>query len=213
MYLVKSPWWLRALYPSLTWRIKTREKVLYLTFDDGPHETATPFVLDELQRYNAKATFFCIGKNVAEYPEIYQRILKEGHSVGNHTYNHVNGWKVSDAVYLEEIQQTAALVKSTLFRPPYGRIKRSQLKKLQTPNSKLQTIMWDVLSGDFDTNLTAEACLGYVLYHSKPGSIIVFHDSTKAMERMQYALPKVLAHFSKEGYVFKEIEEGEQMNR
>ena len=213
MYLVKSPWWLRALYPSLTWRIKTREKVLYLTFDDGPHETATPFVLDELQRYNAKATFFCIGKNVAAHPDIYQRILNEGHSVGNHTYNHVNGWKVSDAVYLEEIQQTAALVKSTLFRPPYGRIKRSQLKKLQTPNSKLQTIMWDVLSGDFDTNLTAEACLGYVLYHSKPGSIIVFHDSTKAMERMQYALPKVLAHFSKEGYVFKEIEEGEQMNR
>ena len=207
MYLVKSPWWLRALYPSLTWRIKTREKVLYLTFDDGPHETATPFVLDELQRYNAKATFFCIGKNVAEYPEIYQRILKEGHSVGNHTYNHVNGWKVSDAVYLEEIQQTATLVKSTLFRPPYGRIKRSQLKKLQTPNSKLQTIMWDVLSGDFDTNLTAEACLGYVLYHSKPGSIIVFHDSTKAMERMQYSLPKVLEHFSREGYVFKGIEE------
>ena len=213
MYLVKSPWWLRVLYPSLTWRIKTREKVLYLTFDDGPHETATPFVMDELQRYNAKATFFCIGKNVAEYPEIYQRILKEGHSVGNHTYNHVNGWKVSDAVYLEEIQQTATLVKSTLFRPPYGRIKRSQLKKLQTPNSKLQTIMWDVLSGDFDTNLTAEACIGYVLYHSKPGSIIVFHDSTKAMERMQYALPKVLEHFSKEGYVFKGIGEGEQMNR
>ena len=207
MYLINSPWWLRALYPSLTWRIKMREKVLYLTFDDGPHETATPFVLDELQRYNAKATFFCIGKNVAEYPEIYQRILKEGHSVGNHTYNHVNGWKVSDAVYLEEIQQTATLVKSNLFRPPYGRIKRSQLKKLQTPNSKLQTIMWDVLSGDFDTNLTAEACIGYVLYHSKPGSNIVFHDSTKAMERMQYALPKVLEHFSKEGYVFKGIEE------
>ena len=180
---------------------------MYLTFDDGPHETATPFVLDQLAQYNAKATFFCIGKNVATHPEIYQRILNEGHSTGNHTYNHVNGWKVSDEVYLEEIRQTGLLIKSNLFRPPYGRIKKSQIKKLQTPNSKLQTIMWDVLSGDFDTNLTAEACIGYVLYHSKPGSIIVFHDSTKAMERMQYALPKVLEHFSKEGYVFKGIEE------
>ena len=186
---------------------------MYLTFDDGPHETATPFVLDQLKQYNAKATFFCIGKNVAAHQEIYQRILKEGHSVGNHTYNHINGWKVSDEVYLEEIQQTKELIKSNLFRPPYGRIKRSQLKKLQTPNSKIQIIMWDVLSGDFDTNLTPEACLGYVLYHTKPGSIIVFHDSTKAMERMQYALPKVLEHFSKEGYVFKGIEEMEQMNR
>ncbi len=209
MYLVKTPWWLRALYPALIWRIKTKEKAIFLTFDDGPHETATRFVLDQLQQYNAKATFFCIGKNVAAHPDIYKRILTEGHSVGNHTYNHVNGWKVTDEIYFEEIEKTKQLINSNLFRPPYGRIKRSQQKKLQTPNSKLQTIMWDVLSGDFDTNLTGEICLGYVLYHSKPGSIIVFHDSTKAWERMQYALPKVLEQFSKEGYVFKGIE---QMN-
>ena len=206
MYLVKTPGWLRALYPSLIWRINEPGKTVYLSFDDGPHETATPFVLDQLQQYNAKASFFCIGQNVAKHPDIYQRILDEGHSVGNHTYNHVNGWKVSDEVYMDEIQKAATLIKSNLFRPPYGRIKRSQLKKLQTPSralgTRLQTIMWDVLSGDFDTNLTPEACLGYVLYHTKPGSIIVFHDSSKAWERMQYALPKVLEHFTREGYKF-----------
>ncbi len=202
MYLIKTPWWLRALYPALTWRIKEPGKTIYLTFDDGPHETATPFVLDQLKQYNAKASFFCIGKNVAAHPDIYQRILDEGHSVGNHTYNHVNGWKVSDEVYINEVAETATLIKSNLFRPPYGRIKRSQQKKLQTQNPKLQTIMWDVLSGDFDFNLTPEACLGYVLYHTRPGSIIVFHDSTKAWERMSYALPKVLEHFTKQRYEF-----------
>jgi len=205
MYLVKTPWWLRFLYASLTWRIKEPGKTVYLTFDDGPHETATPFVLDELKKYNAKASFFCIGKNVAEHGDIYDRIINEGHSVGNHTYNHVNGWNVTDEVYMKEVAEAATLIKSNLFRPPYGRIKRSQQKKLQTANSQLQTIMWDVLSGDFDTNLTPEACLGYVLYHTRPGSIIVFHDSTKAFERMKYALPKLLEHFTSEGYTFKAL--------
>lgn len=202
MYLVKTPWWLRMLYPALTWRIPTREKVLYLTFDDGPHETATPFVLDQLKQYGAKASFFCIGKNVATYPEIYRRILSEGHAVGNHTQHHVNGWKVSDELYKKEVADAAQLIHSDLFRPPYGRIKRTQQQKLQQQNPRLNIIMWDVLSGDFDTNLSPEACLGYVLYHSRPGSIIVFHDSTKAWSRMQYALPRVLAHFSKAGYRF-----------
>jgi peptidoglycan/xylan/chitin deacetylase (PgdA/CDA1 family) len=205
MYLVKTPWWLRLLYPKLIWRIREPGKTLYLTFDDGPHETATPFVLDQLRRYNAKASFFCIGKNVAAHPDIYDRIISEGHSVGNHTYNHTNGWKVSDDVYVNEVAKAATLIKSNLFRPPYGRMKRSQQKKLQTSNSQLQTIMWDVLSGDFDTTLTAEACTGYVLYHTRPGSIIVFHDSTKAFDRMKIALPKVLEHFAKEGYEFKAL--------
>ncbi len=205
MYLIKTPWWLRSLYLDLTWRIKGEEKTLYLTFDDGPHEIATPFALDTLAAYQAKATFFCIGKNVAAYPEIYQRIQAEGHSVGNHTYNHLNGWKVSDDIYAEEYQQTAQLVHSHLFRPPYGRIKRSQQRKLKTINPKLKTIMWDVLSGDFDTNLRPDACLGYVVYHAVAGSIIVFHDSTKAFERMRVALPGVLKHFSEMGFTFKAI--------
>ena len=205
MYLVKTPWWLRLLYPNLTWRIKEPGKTIYLTFDDGPHETATPFVLDQLQQYHAKATFFCIGKNVAAHPAICNRILQEGHNMGNHTYNHVNGWKVTDEVYVNEVAAAAKLIESNLFRPPYGRITRSQQRKLQTPNPKLQTIMWDVLSGDFDTNLSGEACLGYVLYHTKPGSIIVFHDSTKAWDRLQYALPKVLEHFTRQGYEFRAL--------
>jgi peptidoglycan/xylan/chitin deacetylase (PgdA/CDA1 family) len=203
MYLVKTPWWLRALYPSLTWRIKEPGKTVYLTFDDGPHPSATHFVLDQLKRYNAKASFFCIGKNVAAHPSIYQRIIDEGHSVGNHTYNHTNGWKVKDNVYLKDIADASALIGSNLFRPPYGRIKRSQINQFKIQNSKFKIIMWDVLSGDFDTDLTGEACLGYVLYHTKPGSIIVFHDSDKAWERMQFALPKVLEHFNGKGYEFK----------
>jgi len=205
MYLVKTPWWLRALYPSLTWRIKEPGKTIYLTFDDGPHKTATPFVLDQLKQYNAKASFFCIGKNVATHPSIYQRIIDEGHSVGNHTYHHINGWKVKDEVYFKDIADASALIRSNLFRPPYGRIKRSQISKLKIKNSKLKIVMWDVLSGDFDANLAPEACFGYVLYHTKSGSIIVFHDSEKAWEKMQYALPKVLAHFTQKGYVFKAL--------
>lgn len=189
-------------YPALTWRIKTAEKKVYLTFDDGPHETATPFVLGQLKNYNAKATFFCIGKNVEAHPDIYARILAEGHSTGNHTMNHVNGWKVSDEKYIDEVKQAAQLIQADLFRPPYGRIKRSQQKKLQAVNLRLQIIMWDVLSGDFDTDLTPEGCLSYVLYHTKPGSIIVFHDSTKAWDRMSFALPKVLKYFSEKGFEF-----------
>jgi peptidoglycan/xylan/chitin deacetylase (PgdA/CDA1 family) len=202
MYLVKTPWWLRALYPSLEWRRSGPGKNIYLSFDDGPHETVTPFVLDQLQRYNAKASFFCIGKNVAAHPELYQRIISEGHAIGNHTYNHVNGWKVNDEIYLNDVAEASAIIHSNLFRPPYGRIKRSQIKKLKTQNPAIKIIMWDVLSGDFDVDLTAEACLGYVLYHTRPGSVIVFHDSAKAFSRLEHALPKALEHFSKEGYTF-----------
>ena len=198
---------MRAIYPNLIWRIKTDEKIIYLSFDDGPHPTATTFVLDQLHKYNSKASFFCIGKNVLAYPEIYQRILTDGHSVGNHTYHHVNGWKVTNEVYFDEIEKTSALVKSNLFRPPYGRMKRAQINKLRTANHKLQIIMWDVLSGDFDTKISPYQCLQNVLKNSIPGSIIVFHDSSKAMDRMQYALPKVLEYFTKEGYLLKNIEQ------
>ena len=202
MYLVKTPFWLRLLYPNLTWRIRGENKTIYLTFDDGPHETATPFVLDQLKQYGAKASFFCIGKNVMTHPEIYQRIIQEGHAVGNHTQNHVNGWKLSDEEYIADFTEAKKHIQSNLFRPPYGRIRRSQQRKLITHHSSLTIVMWDVLSGDFDTNLNGEACLGYVVYHTQPGSIIVFHDSAKAWSRMQYALPKVLEHFTRLGYRF-----------
>jgi len=204
MYLTKTPFWLRSLYPSLVWRMPVEgEKKIYLTFDDGPHPQATPFVLDQLAAYGAKATFFCIGKNVVAEPEIYQRIIAEGHSVGNHTQLHLNGWKTDDIAYLNDIATAEQSISSNLFRPPYGRIKRSQIKALHQQQKKI--IMWDVLSADFDTRLTGEACLAYVLYHTQPGSIILFHDSEKAWDRMSVALPKVLKHFSERGFGFERI--------
>ena len=210
MYFVKAPWWLRKLYASLIWKIRTKEKVLYLTFDDGPHETATPFILDELKKYGAKATFFCIGKNVANLPSIYKRILEEGHNTGNHTYNHLNGWKTDDTTYINNIIKAAELIKSNLFRPPYGRIKKFQSKLLMRKGDAshplFKIIMWDVLSGDFDIKLSPQKCLNNVLKNATAGSIIVFHDSAKAWSCMSYALPKVLEHFSKDGFVFKAVE-------
>jgi len=198
MYLVKTPWWLRMIYAGYTWRMPTNEKTIYLTFDDGPHEIATPFVLDTLKQYDAKASFFCIGKNVRLHPAIYQRILQEGHAVGNHTENHLNGWHTPNTEYLINIQQAEEVISSHLFRPPYGRIKRSQAKALDK-----QIIMWDVLSGDFDPLLTPEACLAYCIKHTEAGSIVVFHDSAKALKKVQYALPKVLDYFTQQGFQFK----------
>ena len=207
-YTVKVPWLIKKLYPSLTWEKPTKEKILYLTFDDGPHPTATPFVLDQLAKYNARATFFCIGKNVVEQTALYKRILDEGHRTGNHTFNHLNGWKSSNQKYFQNIFEAAKYIDSDLFRPPYGRISKFQIKLLQESkennyhSTEFKIIMWSVLSGDFDLNLSPEKCLQYVLLNAKPGSIIVFHDSTKAWDRMSFALPKVLEHFSKEGYKF-----------
>lgn len=206
MYLVKTNWWLKAIYPSFVWNMPTTEKVLYLTFDDGPHPIITPFVLEQLQHYNAKATFFCIGKNVVEQPLIYQQILQEGHAVGNHTQNHLNGWKSINVDYLKDIEKAAKYIASTLFRPPYGRIKKSQADMLLHSNSMVKSIiMWDVLSADFDIKITPEKCLHNVIQNAKPGSIIVFHDSEKAWDRMEYALPKTLEYFAKMGYVFEAL--------
>jgi peptidoglycan-N-acetylglucosamine deacetylase len=206
MYLVKTPWWLKKIYPQLIWQMPSTEKVLYLTFDDGPHITATPFVLQMLHHYNAKASFFCIGKNVLAYPSIYQQIIDQGHTVGNHTNNHVNGFKTSTQHYIENIQLASEHINSHLFRPPYGRITKAQIKALlNTPTGIEKIIMWSVLSGDFDTTLSGEKCLQHVLTNCSNGSIIVFHDSSKAWDRMHVALPKVLEHFTHLGYSFKAL--------
>ena len=211
MYLVSTPRLLRAFYPTLIWQMDTQDKCLYLTFDDGPHETATPFVLDTLKQFDAKATFFCIGKNVYQHKSLYDRILAEGHTVGNHTQNHANGWDTNNYYYIKDVQIASELIHSNLFRPPYGRIKRSQINALQNKdadyeeNSSFNIIMWSVLSGDFDQKISKEKCLKNVKKNTENGSIIVFHDSAKAFENMKYALPKTLEHFSKEGFQFKAI--------
>ncbi|MCW3108821.1 MAG: polysaccharide deacetylase [Segetibacter sp.] len=208
MYLVKTPWWLRKLYsPDLTWKISTEKKEIFLTFDDGPHPTITPFVLKCLKQYNAKATFFCIGQNVKQFPDVYEQIIDEGHTVGNHTHNHLNGWKTGDIIYLKNVILAKEAIDSTLFRPPYGRIARSQVKEL-SPVFKI--IMWDVLSGDFDVALSPQKCFRNVASNTSSGSVIVFHDSEKAFPRLEYALPKTLEFFAEKGYVMKAIAEADR---
>jgi peptidoglycan-N-acetylglucosamine deacetylase len=165
-YFVKTPWLLKKLYASCIWNIPTNEKKIYLTFDDGPHPVATPFVLGELKKYGAKATFFCIGKNVVEYPDVYKQILWNGHRVGNHTHNHLNGWKVSDKEYFENIQKAKKYIDSALFRPPYGRITKFQLKNL-TESAGYKIVMWDVLSADFDQQISPEKSAGNVTKNAR----------------------------------------------
>jgi len=206
MYFIQTPFWLRLIYRSCIWRKPNQDRVLYLSFDDGPHSEATPFVLGQLSNFDAKASFFCIGKNVQLHPEIYDAVLAAGHVVGNHTQNHMNGWKNNTENYIVDIQEATKVINSNLFRPPYGRISFSQIKALRLhPALPQQIVMWDVLSGDFDTTITGEQSAQNVIQHAGPGSIVVFHDSAKAMDRLRIALPKVLAHFSKLGYQFKAL--------
>ena len=203
-YIKRIPSWFIKLNSSLVWNIEPKEKELYLTFDDGPHETATPFVLDQLKTYNAKGTFFCVGKNVKAYPGIYERILDEGHAPGNHTFNHLNGWKTNNTLYVNDIAEAAKYIDSKLFRPPYGRISPIISKMLRT-QLQYKIIMWHVLSGDFDKSISPQQCLENVLLNAVPGSIVVFHDSAKAWERMQFALPAILKYYTEKGFVFKAL--------
>jgi len=204
-YFVKTPAWLTKLYKHCTWSMAADEKIIYLSFDDGPHPSITPFVLDELKKYDARASFFCIGKNVLAHPDVYKRIIAEGHAVGNHSFNHLNGWQTDNAVYLDDIAEAKACIRGNLFRPPYGRITRLQVRQLLSGRFNLKTVMWSVLSGDFDEKLSSEKCLENVVQNAGPGSIIVFHDSEKANIRMRYALSGSLEHFSRQGYRFEKI--------
>lgn len=188
--------------PSYIWRLPTADKSLYLTFDDGPIPEVTPWVLETLRGYAAKATFFCVGDNVQKHPEVFQQVVSEGHAVGNHTFNHLNGWKTDTGVYLENVAQCGQVLSSNLFRPPYGRLKSQQMKALK---KDFRIVMWDVLSGDFSPNLSAEQCLQHVLRHARPGSIVVLHDSLKAERNLKYVLPRVLEHFKAAGYRFEAL--------
>jgi len=199
---IRPPYLLRIFYNELIWRFSVSEKKIYLTFDDGPIPEITPWVLSVLEKYQIKATFFCIGDNVKKHPEVYQEILTKGHAVGNHTFNHIKGWNFSTEAYIENTKECAALVNSNLFRPPYGRIKKSQIKAL-LPNYKI--IMWDVLSQDYDKLISKEKVYRNVINGARNGSIIVFHDSLKAAERLKYALPKSIEYLLKRGFVFDSI--------
>ena len=203
MYLVKTPQFIQKLFPNFTWRIPTSEKRLFLTFDDGPIPEVTPWVLEQLAAYEAKASFFCVGDNISKYPEVFQEVLDAGHTVGNHTFNHLNGWSNDNIPYFHNIRKCAQHVDSGLFRPPYGRLKPRQAQFLQR---HYEIIMWDVLSGDFDPKIDAETCLQNVLQNTRAGSIIVFHDSLKAEDKLREVLPKVLKHYSDLGYRFEALQ-------
>jgi peptidoglycan-N-acetylglucosamine deacetylase len=203
MYLAKTPLFVQHLFPNYTWKIANSDKALYLTFDDGPVPEVTPLVLDMLQSYTAKATFFCVGQNIDQYPEVFERIVEEGHTVGSHTYHHLNGWHEDNIQYYHDVRHAARRSGSVLFRPPYGKLKPAQSQFLQR---HYRIIMWDVLSGDFDKDTTKERCVKNVIQHAESGSIVVFHDSIKSAEKVLYALPLVLDYFSRLGFTFQPLE-------
>jgi len=205
MFLVKTPWLVKKLYPQLIWDIQPAGRCIYLTFDDGPIPIVTPFVLNILRQYDAKATFFCIGDNVRKHPDVFEQVKNAGHSIGNHTHNHLKGWNTDDKTYLDNFLEADKLIHSNLFRPPYGRMKRSQVKLLKEAKPDLDIIMWNVLSGDFDVNLSPEKCLDNVIKHTGNGDIVLFHDSLKAKERMEYVLPRAMEIWSGKGYEFKSV--------
>ncbi len=202
MYFVKTPEMLQPLVSDLLWSVHTFDKEIFLTFDDGPIPDVTEQVLDILKSYNAKATFFCIGKNVKKHPEIYRRISAEGHSIGNHTQDHLNGVKTKQYRYLKNVVGAAEVIDSRLFRPPYGRITPAQISALK---SRFTIVMWDIITGDFDKTNGVEKVVRNVLDHVREGSIIVFHDSIKAAPRMIPALKIVMEELSKAGYKFSAL--------
>ncbi len=203
MYLVNSPYLLRKFFSrNIIWNIPTQEKVIYLTFDDGPIAEITPLILKTLKEFNAKATFFCVGENVKKELAIFDEIIKENHSVGNHTFNHLNGWKTKTKHYVDNVFECEKFFKTSLFRPPYGKLKLSQFLRLK---KNFKIVFWSVLSGDFDQNTSKEKCLKNAIDNTTNGTVIVFHDNLKAKTNLYYALPKYLEHFSLQGYVFKAV--------
>lgn len=195
----EPPVWIRKLFPGLIWTIPNDNNEIYLTFDDGPDPEVTPWVLDLLAKYDAKATFFCLGRNVERYPEIFKRILCEGHAVGNHSYSHLDGWRTGKKRYVRDIERAAKLIQSSLFRPPYGRIRPLQIKALK---EKYQIVMWDFMSGDFVKRETKGNCLKNIEKFCRSGSIVVFHDTASAQRHLTSVLPHVIDGFVKKDYIF-----------
>lgn len=225
----KTPGFVKTLFPNFVWNINTTKKELFLTFDDGPTPEITDWVLSTLKTYNAKATFFCIGNNIEKHPDIFERIINEGHGIGNHTYNHLKGWEQKTKAYIDDTEKTQELIhaqlkhlnanssflntikfengnlKPKLFRPPYGKFKSKQSKALQDLGYKI--VLWDVLSYDWDYTVNEEHCLKNITSAAKEGSIIVLHDSVKASKNLTFVLPKVLDYFTDKGFQFKSIQD------
>lgn len=202
LHFVKSPKILRRLFVDFLWKVNTKEKVIYLTFDDGPHPEITPWLINLLDQHKAKGTFFLLGSQVVKHPGLHQLYLDNGHLLGNHTFRHLRGWQSRRKRYLNDISECAKVVKSKLFRPPYGQIKLNAISRIK---KHYKIIMWDVLAWDFDPQTSPEMCLANVLKHTNEGSIVVFHENGKSKDNIMYALPKVLEHFSSLGYQFKAI--------
>jgi len=208
-FFVNTSRWMHRLFPNYSWKIETIEPVVYLTFDDGPTPEVTPWVIELLEKFDAKATFFCIGSNLVKHPEIVEHILKRKHLLSNHTLYHENGWKTKHTNYINSVVETDKIISSfnpvykKLFRPPYGKIKSSQAKTLKSMGYEI--VMWDVLSRDYASNNTTESCIQNVLKYTKPGSIIVFHDSKKAFPILEKALPEILISLKKKGYRFESL--------
>ena len=200
--MVTVPKWLRFFYPSLEWSVKNSSNSVYLTFDDGPHPEITQQVLDILDQYNAKATFFCVGDNVGKYPETYKHIISRGHKTGIHTFHHLNGWKSANTTYLQDVEEAGKLIDSNLFRPPYGKISPYQILRLK---KKYRIIMWTILTYDFSKTVSPQTCLQNALLGLKPGSIIVFHDSIKSKKNMLFALPRFLEQCQNRGLNVKSL--------
>lgn len=211
LYWIKTNRIIKQIFSKFIWDIPNTENKVYLTFDDGPIPEITEWVLDQLKTHNAKATFFCIGDNIDKHPELFKKVIRDGHAIGNHTFNHLNGWKTATGAYIENtkrcdatIEKWAINLKSKIFRPPYGKIKIAQSKEIQKLGYKI--IMWDVLSADFDQNLSKEGCLENVLSNIESGSVIVFHDSIKAFKNLEYVLPRTLAYLQENNFICDVIE-------
>lgn len=210
-YWVKTNWFIKRAFPGFVWHLPGSGKTVHLTFDDGPTPEVTEWVLDVLKQHSVKATFFCIGNNIQKNPEIFQKIIDEGHSIGNHTFNHLNGWKTDNSTYFNNIIATENIIaagsphflNNKLFRPPYGKIKPSQAAEVRKQGYRI--IMWDVLSADFDQNITPEKCLKNVVQNTCNGSVIIFHDSVKAYNNLRHALPKAIEYLKEKGFGFAVI--------
>lgn len=209
MYFIKSPYILSKLTgKTVFWEMPKGKNRIFLTFDDGPIPEITPDVLKILSHYKVKATFFCVGDNIRKYPQILQQIIENGHSIGCHSFNHLNGWKTPKEEYIENVNKCEEYLNTNLFRPPYGKATPAQINLLK---EKYFTVLWSVLSGDFDTKITGEQCLQNVIQNTFDGSIVVFHDSIKAKERLIYALPMFIEHFLAKGFSFESINHEELM--